>query len=271
MSKKVKTEFLNEIVTILQKGLKSQETFVAVFNLLENTIPYTSATLFLYDDKKDTLEVIHQKGKYIADLASEIPFERGMGISSWVSRQREPIVLESLDKSRPGKDKRFNSFISIPLWVADKLIGVLNLGHEDSGYYSIAEKEDYRIVGSQVSMIVEKINLRSQLEQKNRELTETLDKLNTAQTSLIEKEKLATIGEVAVTVNHEINNPLTSIIGMAEILEIAFNTGNEAKVRDGLKGILKQARKIQKVTEKLNKVKEHKSVNYHGSTDMLAI
>ncbi|MBN2280450.1 MAG: GAF domain-containing protein [Candidatus Marinimicrobia bacterium] len=271
MSKKVKTDFLNEIVTILQKGLKSQDTFIAVFSLLESTIPYTSATLFLYDEKKDALNVIHQKGKYIADLASEIPFDRGMGISSWVSRQREPVVLESLDKSRPGKEKRFNSFVSIPLWVADKLIGVLNMGHEDPGYYSVAEKEDYRIVGSQISMIVEKINLRSQLEQKNKELTETLEKLNTAQTTLIEKEKLATIGEIAVAVNHEINSPLTSIIGLAEILEIAFNTGNEKKVREGLKGILKQARKIQKVTEKLNNVREVKTMNYHGSTDMLVL
>jgi len=54
-------------------------------------------------------------------------------------------------------------------------------------------------------MIVEKINLRSQLEQKNKELTEAMEKLSSAQKSLIEKEKLATIGEVAVTVNHEIN------------------------------------------------------------------
>ncbi|MFP4547682.1 MAG: GAF domain-containing protein [Fidelibacterota bacterium] len=271
MSKKVKTEFLSEIVVILQQGLKSQDTFVAVFNLLENTIPFTSATLFLYDESKDELNVIHQKGKYIADLASEIPFSRGMGISSYVSRQREPIILESLEKSRPGKDKRFNSFISIPLWVGEKLIGVLNLGHEDSGYYSQQEKEDYKIVGSQISMIVEKIDLRSKLENKNMELTTALDKLHKAQEELVSKEKLATIGEVAVTVNHEINNPLTSIIGMAEILEIAYNAGNSKKVLEGLKGILKQAKKIQKVTEKLNKVKEAKSINYHGDINMLEI
>jgi transcriptional regulator with GAF, ATPase, and Fis domain len=271
MSKKVKTEFLNEIVVILQKGMASQDTFVAVFNLLEQTIPFTSATLFLYDEKKDELNVIHQKGKYIADLAGEVQFDRGKGMSSFVSRQREPIVLESLDKSRPGKDKRFSSFVSIPLWVGKKLIGVLNLGHEDPGYYSISEKSDYRIVGTQISMIVEKIDLRTRLEQKNKELTEALEKLSNAQKILIEKEKLATIGEVAVTVNHEINNPLTSIIGMAEILEIAYSAGNSKKVLDGLKGILKQAKKIQRVTEKLNEVKEAKSVNYHGSTDMLSI
>ena len=271
MSKKVKTEFLNEIVTILQKGLQSQDTFIAVFNLLEKTIPYTSATLFLYDEEKNVLNAIHQKGEYTADLASEIMFERGLGISSWVSRQREPIVLESLEKSRPGKDKRFSSFVSIPLWVAEKLIGVLNLGHRDPGYYSKEEKADYRIVGSQISMIVEKIDLRSQLVQKNKELTITLEKLNNAQKILIEKEKLATIGEVAVTVNHEINSPLTSIIGMAEILEIAYNAGNSQKVLDGLKGILKQAKKIQRVTEKLNDIREAKTVNYHGSVDMIAL
>lgn len=109
------------------------------------------------------------------------------------------------------------------------------------------------------------------MEQKNQELTDALEKLSKTQKTLIEKEKLATIGEVAVTVNHEINNPLTSIIGMAEILEIAYNAGNSSKVLEGLKGILKQAKKIQRVTEKLNEVREVKSVNYHGSTDMIEI
>ena len=268
MSEKVQTEFLNEIVTILQQGLKSSDTFQAVFKLLEKTIPFTSATLFLFNEKKNKLDVMHHQGDYIADLASDIKFERGMGISSYISRQKEPIVLESLDKSRPGKDKRFSSYLSIPLWVGEKLIGVLNMGHNNAGYYNIFEKEDYKIVGTQISMIVEKINLRTQLE---KELTEALGKLSNTQKVLIEKEKLATNGEIAVTVNHEINNPLTSIIGMAEILEIAYNAGNSTKVLEGLKGILKQARKIQRVVEKLNKVKKVKSVNYHGETDMLEI
>ncbi len=271
MGKKVKTQFLDEIVTILQKGMESKDTFDAVFKLLKQTIDFTSATLFIYIDYKDELRVIHQHGENIADLATEIPFDRGMGISSWVSKQMEPVILESLVKSRPGKERRFNSFVSIPLRIGEKLIGVMNMGHEEPGFYKIIEKDDYKTVGTQLSMIVEKMQLRNQLEKKNKLLTETLDELKATQNILIEKERLAAIGEIVVTINHEINNPLTSIIGLAEILEIAFQTGNSRKVSDGLKGILKQAKRIQKVTEQLNNISSSKVNNYVGDTKMISL
>jgi len=269
MSEGVKPKFLNEIVTILQEDLDSDETIKAVFNLIRKTIPFNAATLFLYDEEEDTLEVFHQEGEYVVDLANQVELERGKGLSSWMTRKKEPIVLPSLSQSRPGKDKKINSFVSMPLWVGDKLIGVLNLSHKKEDFYDNEEIEKYETIATQVSNIVERIELRRELVKKNRILQNTVKKLKETRAELVEKEKLAAVGEVAVTVNHKINNPLTNIIGLAEVLRVAYNAGKEDKVREGLKGILEQAKRIEKVTKKLTEIEEMKSIDYVDGKKML--
>ncbi len=267
----IKTDFLRDIVIILQKGMNSVDTFEAVFTLLEKSINFDSATLFLYNQKDDRLEVIHQKGDETVDLAKEIPFDRGSGISSYISKQKKPIILQSLSKARPGKEQRFNSFVSLPLWVGEKLIGVLNIGHSEPNFYKQANAKDFEIIAFQISIIMEKMVLRKKIEEQNLQLQKALKELEGTQEQLIEKERLAAIGEVIVTVNHEINNPLTAIIGIAEILEIAFETGRKEKIKEGLKGILQAAKRIKKVTHKLSKISSTTSKEYIGSLSMLKL
>ncbi len=264
----VNTKILLEIAGILQRGLGSDETFEAVFDILERSVPYDYATLFLYDQESDQLEVIHQIGDERVDLAGEISFDRGLGMSSWISHQSNPVIIPSLMKSRPGKDQRFSSFVSMPLKVGDKLIGVLNLAHNEPDTYQRSEMADYESVQLQISNVMDKIMLRRSLAQKNSALEQAMKDLETAQGKLIEKERLAAIGEIVVTVNHEINNPLTSIIGLAEILELTIHTTSKDKMRDALKTILKAARKIQKVTDRLKSINSSEAQDYVGDTKM---
>ena len=67
-------------------------------------------------------------------------------------------------------------------------------------------------------------------------------------TDVIEKERLAAIDEIVVTVNHNINNPLTTIINYAELLQAQSLSEDQAKVMKGIKKILDAALKIKKVT-----------------------
>jgi len=80
---------------------------------------------------------------------------------------------------------------------------------------------------------------------------------------------LEIIHQLAATVNHEINNPLTSIIGQAEISEIAYENGMEETLRKALQNIIKEAQKIRQITEKLEKLDEIKTEDYAGYTKIL--
>jgi len=264
----VKTEFLREVANIIQIGLGTDETFKAVFNLLEKTVPFDSATLYLYNEKNDRLEVAHQKGVEIVDLAGEFSFDRGRGMSSWVSKQKNPVILQSLVKCRPGKENRYCSFVSMPLWTNEKIIGVLNLGHHEPGIYKRVDREDYQTVSSQISIVLEKILLRKRLRDQNERLKQAFHELQAAQTQLIEKERLAAIGEIVVTINHKINNPLTAIIGLTEILSLTFQNGNQEKVKEGLRAILNEVKRIQKVTRKLTVISSSESEEYVGNSRM---
>ena len=56
---KIKNEIINELVKILIKGLDQGDTFSAVFDLIEKTITFESATLYIYNQKEDNLEIMH--------------------------------------------------------------------------------------------------------------------------------------------------------------------------------------------------------------------
>lgn len=267
----VKTEYLIKIAGILQKGLEPNETFEIVFGILEMAVPYSCATLYLYNHDNQKLEVACQKGDYIVDLAEEFLFEHGYGLSSWVIKQKKPIILSSLQKARPGKEHRFCSFISIPIWSKNSLIGVLNFGHEEPNVYLRSEVKDYELLSSQLSVVIEKILMSKKLQEQNKILQETLDKLKRTQKVLVEKERLAAIGEIAVTVNHEINNPLATIVSLAEILSLTLNTTSHEKIREGLEGIIKESKRISRIIQKLAKIKSTDLKEYVGQTKMMKL
>jgi YesN/AraC family two-component response regulator len=77
-----------------------------------------------------------------------------------------------------------------------------------------------------VSRALEKILLNreyqallSELSQRNQLLEETIEKLQSAQKELIEKERLAAIGELMVTVRHQFKNALSGILGALEVIQ----------------------------------------------------
>ena len=90
----------------------------------------------------------------------------------------------------------------------------------------------------------------------------------TAPKELIEKERLAAINETAVTVNHEINNPLTAILGNVQLL-LMHRKDLDDELRNKLNVIEASASKIRDVTQKLLRLTSSRTTEYSSGTNML--
>lgn len=74
-------------------------------------------------------------------------------------------------------------------------------------------------------------------------------------------ERLQAVKETAITVNHEVNNPLTTILGAAQMLLLSQD-GLSDKVRDRLMLIEQEVKRIAKVTQRLKDLDELKTDEY---------
>jgi len=84
----------------------------------------------------------------------------------------------------------------------------------------------------------------------------------------VTSEKFGLISQLAVGVNHEINNPLTGLMGTAELL-LMENKELPEKIRADLETIIEQARRIQRVTLRLRDLDRLRTVPYDENDDML--
>ncbi len=84
--------------------------------------------------------------------------------------------------------------------------------------------------------------------------------------TILSKDKESLLSQLAVTLNHEINNPLTGIVSSIELA--LMNTNNE-DIKEMLNTAIQSAMRIKEVTKKLQRIKRVISKKYVGNTMML--
>lgn len=77
------------------------------------------------------------------------------------------------------------------------------------------------------------------LKRKSKQLDNHIQQLNSIRNKLIESEKLAALGKLTAGIAHEINNPITIILGNVELLKIELN-GSYPNLSNEMDSILSQ-------------------------------
>ena len=75
-------------------------------------------------------------------------------------------------------------------------------------------------------------HMSEELSKTNAQLTATVERLKSTQAQLLQAEKLSAIGQLVAGVAHELNNPLTSVIGFAQLLESEMRSGEPPRSSD---------------------------------------
>ena len=263
-------EVLFKLSQAIQSCTEPESTYDSVLRLLEELVDFDFAALFIYDDELKRLNLVANKG-HAVDLIQPVSFDMGNGLSAWVAKQKRPILLSELHRGKISVKNPVRSFLSIPLLLGDKIIGVMNFGHARAGSFNKHNLQVLTIAAGQLSVIIERSLYFNSLAEKNRQLKETNRQLQIAQDALVERERLAAVGEVAVTVNHEINNPLTVIIGNAELL-LKDLADSDRKVKKKVEHIVAESKRIAQITRALRRIDKPVTEDYlPGGAKMISL
>jgi DNA-binding response OmpR family regulator len=100
---------------------------------------------------------------------------------------------------------------------------------------------------------------------RNRELRKALA---AAEEDLVRAERLAAIGEMTVTLHHEINNPLMAAFADVELLLADPDAGTEQR-QQGLESIRQALRRIRDIVQRIGGLREARSKDYLRGVRML--
>lgn len=106
------------------------------------------------------------------------------------------------------------------------------------------------------------------LLEKYESLTVALKRLEENQAALVRAQRLAAVTETAVSINHEINNPLCSIMGNADLLLRKYPNAAEDMGRK-LRSIERESLRIKEIMEKLANLANVILTDYAGGVKMI--
>lgn len=140
------------------------------------------------------------------------------------------------------------------LWRKEKLLGVLATSSRGERQFSVSEESVLIALGRQLATTIEKVQLYHETKRAYEDLRRT-------QEQLLQSEKMSAVGQLISGVAHELNNPLTAILGYTQLLE---TEPLDERVRDFILKLQKQAQRTQKIVQNLlSFARQHKPSRAH--------
>ncbi|HWR73286.1 MAG TPA: histidine kinase dimerization/phospho-acceptor domain-containing protein, partial [Nitrospirota bacterium] len=155
------------------------------------------------------LGVSGERARALKDL--ELPLEAG-GVYNWMASYGTPLLIADArsDFRMDGElmsELGIRGIMVVPIWSSNMLRGMLTAINKKGG--AAFDKHDLRlftVFSSLAGAALQNASLYTDLKQ-------SLEVLKSTQEQLVHSSKMAAIGELSANIAHEINNPLTSVLG----------------------------------------------------------
>jgi len=208
----IRLDILNSISKTVSSSLNLDEILRRTIDKTLEVLESDSVRIYLLDDKKEMLKLVAHKG--LSDRLISKPFMKyrkpGDGLLGQTILDGETRMVDNFLRS---EDTYVDSIIEeglhtsayIPLSTKGELTGVMCV----SSHYPIGFAADYieflTAIGNQIGVAVDNAALYENIKTAYEDLKE-------AQEQIVQTEKLASLGKLAATIAHEINNPLAAVL-----------------------------------------------------------
>jgi two-component system NtrC family sensor kinase len=220
--------------------------------ILDETLKAVGAEvggIFLPTEDGTTMRVCEARGVIQELKGLDIPVDQS--IVGYSFRRGEILVTDdaSHDSRTYGPSAArvggaVKAGMAAPLRAGDRVIGVLLVATETSRPFSSADRRLLATIAEMAGNALER-------QRYHQEVVTAYEKLRETQAQLVQSEKLSALGQLVAGVAHEINNPLTGIIGFSELLTEEHAASDPAVVTQYVSRIREQAERVRRIVQNL--------------------
>jgi two-component system NtrC family sensor kinase len=237
---------LIDLAAAVNATLDPEKIYEQALHRLVHRMGYQSAHLMLVDPTRGVV-----RGHRVAGAATgrlepesiEFPLDDSHAATARVAATGLPVVIEDVEATTVPLDLPIarslgvRSVVMVPLRVKERIFGVLQVTSSEPGKVGEPDLELLTAVANHVALAVDraqsfqtieelsrgledKVRVRTeQLRTAHEELQAAYRELQATQMQLIQRERMASVGQLVAGVAHELNNPIGFVYSNVTTLE----------------------------------------------------
>ncbi|MGH7356403.1 MAG: GAF domain-containing protein, partial [Candidatus Rokuibacteriota bacterium] len=176
--------------------------------------------IFRHQPEDGTLHAVAASGPE-AGMARGLVLQPGEGVAGRAVAERKIVTTpdllgESTLEFSPAVRRRmaghgYRAAVGVPLLARDRVVGALSLGDRAGRDFTHEELQALQAFADQAALALESARLYESAR-------ESLERLRETQAQLVQAAKMSALGQLVSGVAHELNNPLSVIIGYGQLL-----------------------------------------------------
>ena len=221
-----------------------------ITHMVNRTVGLANSSLFLYDPKEQRFFL--KAVRYPSLIPRELSVGQSEPVIELLRDQKDLLMLYELEaEAQTAREavrakklglvsswmRTLEAKLIVPSFSDDRLLGFLLLGAKRSGEeYTTDDIAIFSGLANQAALAIENAMV--------------FEELRTNEAYMIQSEKLASLGQLASGMAHEIHNPLTIISGESQLYLERFK-GQDPKVDELLLSIIEECKRAADITRRI--------------------
>ena len=213
-------EVLARLGRELNGTLEAERIAALVTRGIVDLLAVQGSVVFRYEPEDGTLHAIAAHGP-ASFIVRGVVLKPGEGIAGRAVAERKTVVTTDVRREpriehTPSHRQTLTThdiraMIGIPLFTHERIIGALVAGDRTGREFTADELQALQAVADQAALALENARLYAAAQ-------DSLTRLRDTQAQLVQAAKMSALGQLVSGVAHELNNPLSVIIGYGQLL-----------------------------------------------------